>query len=1213
MLSKFSVKKPFTVFVSVILVILLGIISFTKMTTDLLPSMDLPYVIVMTTYPGASPEKVELTVTKPLEQSLATTSGIKNIDSISSENSSLIILEFEQSVNMDSVLIEMSSYIDLVEAQFEDKVQTPMIMKMNPDMLPIMVASVDVNELDTKEVTKIVNETVIPAFQKIEGVASVSATGLVEEKLKIQLNQDRIDEINNKVLASVDKGLAEVKSQLDDAKNQLNTGKSQLEAQGKEQAAKLADATSAIGAGKTQLLEGINSLLLAHKDLEEQKSDIETKKSLLEKFLEKQQEIGFDITEKEKELLKQLTDGLEAINNGIVEVINQKTTLETQLTSISSKEKELELGKLTLNQELSKAAAQLAISEAGLEKSIKEFEEARDEAYKNAGLGEALSPSTISNILMAENFSMPAGYIKEDEEKYLVKVGEEFKSIEELENLLLFSIDAEGVGDIYLKDVAEVTFSDNSDEMYAKINGNDGIILSFQKQSTYSTSEVSDKINDAIDDLQKSNPNMHITSLEDQGVYINIVIQSVLSNLILGGVLAIIILYIFLRNIKPTIIIAFSIPISLLFALVMMYFSGVTMNIISLAGLALGVGMLVDNSIVVIENIYRLRNEGMSAVNAAVKGAVQVAGAILASTLTTICVFLPIVFTEGLSRQLFSDMGLTIAYSLLASLVVALTLVPTMASTMLKNSIEQEHNLFNKFIDQYIRALKFAIKHKVIFLVSAVILLVSSTIIAISMGSSLLPNMDSTQITVTMQMDKETKTDELREMSNTIIDRISEIEDIETIGAMQSSGTMSLIGGDSKSISLYVILNEDKKLSSKQVGQVIEDKTKDLNCDISVNTSSMDMSALGDSGISISVKGDNLDKLKEIATDIAKILEEVEGTIEISDGQEETSTETRITVDKNKAMSYGLTVAQVYQAIAKEISLETSATTLNLESNDYPVIIAKDDKNSLKRENLKNIKITGTKSGNEEEVLLDEIATITEEKGLASISHVGQVRSLSISAAIDANYNIGKVSWEVENKLKGYDVPEGYSVEIGGERASMNKAFRDLILMIALAIVFIYLIMVAQFQSLLSPFIVLFTIPLAFTGGFLALIITGFDLNMISILGFLILAGIVVNNGIVFVDYVNQLRISGMEKNEALIVAGRSRIRPILMTALTTILGLSTLAMGIGMGADMIQPMAIVTIGGLTYATILTLFIVPIMYDILHRRELKAVVIEEDI
>ena len=336
---------------------------------------------------------------------------------------------------------------------------------------------------------------------------------------------------------------------------------------------------------------------------------------------------------------------------------------------------------------------------------------------------------------MAENFSMPAGYITEDEEKYLVKVGEEFSSIEELENLLLFNIDVEGVGNIYLKDVAQVSFTDNSDEMYAKINGNDGIILSFQKQSTYSTSEVSDKINKTIETLQKSNQDMHITSLEDQGVYINIVVQSVLSNLILGGVLAIIILFIFLRNVKPTVIIAFSIPISLLFALVMMYFSGVTMNIISLAGLALGVGMLVDNSIVVIENIYRLRNEGMSSVESAVKGATQVAGAIFASTLTTICVFLPIVFTEGLSRQLFTDMGLTIAYSLLASLIVALTLVPAMASNILKKSVEKEHKIFNKFVVYYEKTLRFSIKHKAVFLILAVVLLIGSTVIAISKGS----------------------------------------------------------------------------------------------------------------------------------------------------------------------------------------------------------------------------------------------------------------------------------------------------------------------------------------------------------------------------------------------------------------------------------------------------------------------------------------------
>ena len=312
-------------------------------------------------------------------------------------------------------------------------------------------------------------------------------------------------------------------------------------------------------------------------------------------------------------------------------------------------------------------------------------------------------------------------------------------------------------------------------------------------------------------------------------------------------------------------------------------------------------------------------------------------------------------------------------------------------------------------------------------------------------------------------------------------------------------------------------------------------------------------------------------------------------------------------------MEYGLTVAQVYQAVAQEISLETTSTSLSINSSDYPVIIAKDSNNTLKRDNIKDLEIKGTKNGNEEKIALSEIATISEENGLSSINHINQTRAITVSAAIDAEHNVGNVSKAVEKEIDKYELPEGYTIEIGGESDSMKQAFGDLILMIAMAIVFIYLIMVAQFQSLLSPFIVLFTIPLAFTGGFLALIITGFELNMISILGFLMLAGIVVNNGIVFVDYVNQLRLGGMKKKEALIEAGKARIRPILMTALTTILGLSTLAMGIGMGADMIQPMAIVTIGGLTYATVLTLFIVPIMYDILHRRELKPIIIEESI
>lgn len=1209
MLSKFSVKKPFTVFVSVILVILLGVISFTKMTTDLLPSIDLPYVIVMTTYPGASPEKVELAVTKPLEQALSTTSGIKNVNSVSSENSSMIILEFEQSINMDSVLIEISSYIDLVKAQLSDEIGAPMVMKMNPDMLPIMVASVDVNGMDIKEVTKLVNESIIPEFERIEGVASVSATGLIEEQLKVQLKQDKIDEINNKVLAVVDSELANGKSQLDDAKSQLESGKNQLATQGQAQSASLAEAGAAIESGKVQIQEGLNSLTIVRKDLHDKKSQLETTKGLYDKFLEKQEEAGIEITEKEQEFLDNLLVGLDEVNNGINQVDEQKSQLETQLTGLISKEKELELGKMIMAQELSKANAQLESGESEINSAIKEFEIARDEAYKNAGIGEALSINMISNILMAENFSMPAGYITENSEKYLVKVGEQFSSVEDLENLLLFNIDVEGVGEIYLKDVADIFFTDNADEMYAKINGNDGIILSFQKQSTYSTAEVSNKINETMKSLQNANADMHITSLQDQGVYINIVVNSVLSNLILGGVLAIIILFIFLRNIKPTIIIAFSIPISLLFALVMMYFSGVTLNIISLSGLALGVGMLVDNSIVVIENIYRLRSEGEDKIHAAVKGAKQVAGAICASTLTTICVFLPIVFTEGLSRQLFTDMGLTIAYSLIASLIVALTLVPTMASTMLTKTVVKEDKLFNKVIDIYEKALRFAIKHKAIYLILAVVLLVGSTGLALVSGSSLMPTMDGTQISVTMNMGSEATTAEIRNMSNDLIDIISTIDDVETIGAMQSSGSM-LGGGNSKAISLYVILKSDKKMSSKEIGQIIEDKTEDLDCELTISTSTMDMSALGGSGVEIAIKGDNLDKLTEISEDIMDKVSKIEGTIDITNGQEEATTEVRVTVDKNKAMKYGLTVAQIYQLVAGEISLESSATTLNLESNSYPVIVAKDESKGLSKDNLKDLKIKVTEDNEDKEIFLSEIAEVSEANGPASINRESQVRYISVTAGIDSNHNVGLVSKEVEKMINEYELPEGYTIEIGGERDSMNQAFGDLILMISLAIVFIYLIMVAQFQSLKSPFIVLFTIPLAFTGGFLALLITGVDLSMISILGFLVLSGIVVNNGIVFVDYVNQLRINGMEKKEALVAAGVARIRPILMTALTTILGLSTLAMGIGMGSDMIQPMAIVTIGGLIYATILTLFIVPIMYDILHRKEMKVINIE---
>lgn len=1214
MISKYSVKKPMTVAVAMILVILLGCISFTKMTTDLLPSIDLPYVMVITSYPGASPEKVEMAVTKPLESALATTSGIKNINSVSSENSSTIMLEFNQDVNMDSAIIEMNGKIDLVKAQLKDEtIGSPMMMKLNPDMLPVMVASVDVKGLDVKGVTKTVKEDVIPEFERIDGVASVSTIGLVEEKLKIQLEDKKIDEINNKVLSSVDKKLAEGKTQLDAAKAKLEESKKVLEKEREAKASEIVEGSVAISDGKTTLENALKNLPQTQSDLEKKREELIKQKELLEELIKWQTSQGIPVPDEEKNALEQFNAGINQIDEGIEAIKQQKPGLEAKLIELGEGQKKLEVGKIILSEEMAKASVTIANAETELNKNIKQFEASRDEAYKKAGIKEALTKDTISKILKAENFSMPAGYINESGEKYLVKVGEQFSTVEELENLLLFNIDVEGVGPIYLKDVAKVDFIDNSEDMYAKVNGNDGVVLSFQKQSTASTAVVSDKINETIKKLEASNEDINVTPLDDQGIYINVVVQSVLNNLVLGGVLAVVILFIFLRSIKPTVIIAFSIPISLLFAVVMMYFSGVTMNIISLSGLALGVGMLVDNSIVVIENIYRLRNQGVSPAKAAVKGATQVSGAIFASTLTTICVFLPIVFTEGISRQLFTDMGLTIAYSLLASLVIALTLVPAMSSTMLTKADEKEHKFFDKFVDKYETLLAWSLKRKAPIMIMIVIMLVISIIASVSRGTTLMPSMDSNQISISIKMPKGSTRDEARAMSNTIMDRLLTIEDIDTAGAIQNSGSgMMGMGGSDNSISFYVLLKEDKNLSSKEVADIITEKTSDLDCKIKVQSSNMDMSALGGSGISVEVKGDNLDRLKQISKDIAGILKDTEGTVDISDGLDDGTLETRVVVDKNKAMEKGLTVAQVYQDVASSIASESESTTLNMESNEYPVILVNDDNSKLDREALKNHEITLKKDGKEEKIPLKEIAVISEEQSLKSINREGQVRSMTVKAAIDSSHNIGLVSNDFKKKLKNYDVPEGYTVEMKGEDQSIKDAFTDLVKMIALAIAFIYLIMVAQFQSLLSPFIVLFTIPLAFTGGFLALAITGFEISMIALLGFLVLSGVVVNNGIVFVDYVNQLRLEGMDKKEAILITGKTRIRPILMTALTTILGLSTLAMGIGMGADMIQPMAIVTIGGLSYATILTLFVVPIMYDILHRKPLKPIIVDED-
>ena len=1315
-MSKYCVKKPYTVVVAVVMVIVLGVISFMNMVTDLLPAMELPYVVVVTTMPGASPEQVESQITAPLEAGLGTVNGVANVTSTSSENVSTVVLEFDGGTNMDSAMVNLSTAVDQVRGALPNTAGNPMLLQISPDMLPVMIAAVDMEGMDVYQLTDFASETVIPAFERQAGVASVSGTGLVEKSVEIRLNEEKIEAINTKVLASVDEELADAKAELDDAKKkvedgraELESGKTALENQQGDTAAELADASAQLDSAiaQAQALASQQTALEASKAaLEGEQKDLEGYSMLnaafagLESTLLEQmgglfgsyEELyaawsaapdmfpGLDLPaslpasvqeaaempaadfEKMKALLSQgpmagqmaaLTqDSLKsmlamvggnaedpsarldqikaALADLNTELIAAKAMAEQAKAGVEKAQeayKKLEEGKILAAAGFGSASAQLAAAEsalkegeAQLEDAQEQFEDARKAALEQADMSQLLTKEMVANLVMAQNFAMPAGYLYQGEDQYLLKVGDAFSSVEEVENALLLHMDAGDVGDVRLSDVADVTVIDNSGESYARMNGNPAVAVSIQKASTASTSEVSKTVNEAIEELEAKYPGLRITPLMDQGVYIQMTVDSVLSNLGWGAVLAVLVLALFLKDLRPTLVVAFSIPISLMFAVVLMYFSGVTLNMISLSGLALGVGMLVDNSIVVVENIYRLRSQGVPAAKAAVRGAKQVSGAIAASTLTTVCVFLPIVFTDGLTRQLFVDMGLTIAYSLLASLIVALTLVPTLSATMLRESKEKRHPWFDKMLEGYGRALDFCLRFKAVPLTLATALLALCIWHTTQMGMEFIPSMSANQISATLTLPEDTKRADAYALTDEAMALMQQVEGVETVGAMDGGTGMNMMGmggaaaSDTvESMSFYLVLDENA--DSKKAADDLAALSAQLpGCEVSVTTSSMDMSVLGGSGVELIVRGPDVDELNRITHDLMDILRGVEGLEEPTNGQEEGTPQLRLVVDKDAAMRCGLTVAQIYSELASALTTETTSTTLTVGAEDYEVVVV-DERGRLDRDTLMNyeFEVAGTGPDAEPEThTLSEFASLKDDLSLAAVNRENQQRYMTVSAAVKEGYNATLISREIQPTLDSYDLPDGYTLEVGGETQSVADAMQDLVLMILLAVVFIYMIMVAQFQSLLGPFIVMLTMPLAFTGGLGALWIAGLPLSVISMLGFLILAGVVVNNGIVFVDYANQLRLEGMEKRAALIETGKTRMRPILMTALTTILAMSTMAFSTGMGAELSKPMALVTMGGLGYATLLTLFIVPVFYDLLFRKPMKKIDVDDE-
>ena len=1556
MLGKYAVKKPYTVIVGVILVLILGVISFTHMTTDLLPNMNFPYVIVYTTYVGATPEQVEDEVTRPMEAAFATLTDIKDVSSQSRDNLSLVVLEFNDTADMNTAMIEINSEITTLSATWSDSIGAPAIMKINPDMLPVSIVSVVRDDMDILELSRYVEEELVPQYEAINGVASVTASGVITQEVDVTIDQSRIDVLNSAILRDIDAQLADAEAQLNDAQAQISDGKSQLARAKKQTLGQISDGMKQLESGEAQLSQAVEQLTAQRAELVAQQKQLEEAIAQLEKLtgltdeerallaeMEKQlgnlkaekdrlqaqldklepgqtgdalnqqraeavarraelaaekdkyeryladlneadpakiqseieslngqiaarqsevaaaqsaldaaaderaqaqshvdelkrllgeqeptaaptaseepttdpeasataapdatasaeetaaptetasaeptdgstavpeaspaaaedattapadaaaqsakmslfaaqaeertpEELREELAQAEATLaekqsameqaqkaldeknaeLKSLNDQLaqkqkaldeiqgedlqsrrdeaqreidrlnariaavdleiagidQAISGGDAAIEEMKKSLaqldeaiakiensdeykalklaldkdelnrqyaaavegKAQLdagiaqidamleklnagiipggmiegidedTSIADARAQLESGRKQAEDGFAQAEAQLSDAEAQLSEARAEFEEKRDEALKNAGLDGVITLQTVGGILGAQNMSMPAGYVYDvSENQYLVRVGDKFASLDELKTMKLFHVGSDSVEDVRLMDVATVEITDNSADTFTKFNGKDGILLSIEKQSTFSTTDVSKSVAAKNAELTGADSALSIIDLFNQGDYITIIVDSVLDNLVSGGLLAVLILLIFLMDYRPTIIIAFSIPLSVVIAFVCMYFTGITLNVLSLSGLALGVGMLVDNSIVAIENIYRLRDEQhLPILTACIEGVRQISGALFSSTLTTVCVFLPVLFVTGLARDLFSDIGLVITYSLLASLLVAMTLVPTMAASLLKKQKKARRQpVFSAIQRGYVRLLRGALRFKPLVLLAAVALLAVTVLQVPSMGMSFMPSVNSTQMTGSLSWDSEGDETQQREQAAELMNRIMAVDGISAVG-LNSGGTSAVMSSGSE-LSYYMIVDSDAGRSNAAIARDIRAIADDMGLDFSVQTSTMDISMLTGSGISVNITGPEVEQLRAIAADVAEIVRSVDGAAEVDDGLENSVPELSVTVDKEKAIDKNLTVGQVLQFVATKIAGKTEISQATLDGRTLSIYLIDGRNSDITPENLEDLEIEVTSGDKSEMVRIGDVAEIAQTQSMGTIHRQQQQRVVTVSFAVAEGYSANHVSDALEAKLADYAVPDGYAVALAGENETVMSIAGDLVFMVIIAVALIFLIMVAQFQSFKSPIIVMFTIPLAFTGGLAALLITGLDLSIVAMVGFLVLSGVVVNNGIVFVDCVNQLRIGGMTKREALLETGRIRLRPILMTALTTILGMSTMALATGMGAEMMQPMAIVTIGGLSYATLMTLFVVPAMYDLFNGEKMSAREIE---
>ena len=805
----------------------------------------------------------------------------------------------------------------------------------------------------------------------------------------------------------------------------------------------------------------------------------------------------------------------------------------------------------------------------------------------------------VSGILQAENMNLPTGKIAQGDTKLQLRSVGQFQSIDEIRDLPLTTPTG---ALIHLRDVADVNEVDQDEDSFALIDGQKSIILTIQKQSNANMVDISDKIVKELDRIRADNPDLNITMLTNTADYIKTSVNNVLSTAVQAALMAIVVLFLFLRNGKSSLIIGVSIPTSVVVTFALMYACGMSLNIISLGGITIGIGMLVDNSVVVLESITRHHEEGMSAKQAAQVGASEVALSVMASTLTTVAVFIPLMFVQGTIGQMFKDLSLTVSFSLLVSLVVSLTFVPMAASRLLKSTDAEKMerhprltaflNIWKRALDAldsgYRRVLHASLRHKKRVVALVLLVFVASLSLLPIVGVDLIPAMDQGSGSVSIEMPKGSVLSETAKMVDRVTGQLQDIPEIKE-WYVTAGGSST----DSASVTVNLVGQDQRKRSTDEVMDEIRSRVKDIaGAKVTTSASSSAMGSFGSSSdVQFQLNGDDTEQLRTIGNDLVAKLEEQPWVVDATSSLDDAVPEASIVIDRTKASSYGITAGSIASAVSTAVS-GSVPTQYKVGGDEIDVRIMEDPDRIRYLDDLQGITVP---AANGAPVPLTEVAKISVADGATQITRTNQHRYITVGADT-TDIDAGTARRNLESILSSYNFPEGYDYTFTGTMDSIVETFSSLLIVLVVAILLVYMIMAAQFESYIHPFIIMFSLPNALTGGILGLFITGNTVTATAFMGFIMLVGMVVNNAIVLVDYTNQLMARGMGCIEALEKAGPTRLRPILMTTLTTVLGLVPMAISTAEGTEMQRPLAISVMFGLMISTIVTLVFIPVLY-----------------